>query len=97
MYIITCFCNIQYSSKLHVLKIEFRLSVDSHSFSVTFQIGKTQEKDLSLKYKHNNMMCFLACVNAKYGLGYTPVKFCPLILTIFCCTTFAGDTLSLWK
>ena len=37
------------------------------------------------------MMCFLASSVIKIGLGYTPVKLCPLILTMFDSTTFAGN------
>ena len=54
------------------------------------------------------MMCFLASAISAYGLGYIPenyvprlgyihVTLCPLVLTKFSCTTFAGDGSSLWN
>ena len=46
---------------------------------------------LFLRNKHDNMMHFLASSFIKTGLGYTSVKLCPLILTMFDFTIFAGN------
>ena len=51
----------------------------------------------SLVYKNDNIMNFLSSVVGKDGLGYTPVKICPLISTMFCYTTFVTNRLSLVK
>ena len=63
--------------------IIFALSALSYVNQQHFKSVKHKKRTtfLSLKYKHKSMMCFLASGIGKYGQGFTPLKFCPLILT----------------